>query len=57
MEKKNDRQKIDSALKYKTRFPLSQEFFKRLLLGPEIGMRDFLRLYEFLLFYNTCFYL
>ena len=55
MTKKNHRQKIDTVLKYQTRFPLSQEFFKTLLSEPESCMGRFLLLYEFVLFYDRCF--
>ena len=55
MQKKNDRQKIHTVLKHQNRVPRSFEFFKRLLLNPESGMKEFLPLYEFVLFYNTCF--
>lgn len=55
MQKKNDRQKTYTVLKYKTGFSSSFEFFKRLLLNPESGIKEFLALYEFVLFYNTCF--
>jgi len=55
MQKENARQILISVLRYKKRIPNLLKSFKDLLSNPEGKMREFLPLYEFVLFYNRCF--
>jgi hypothetical protein len=55
MKIKKDFDKIFIALKYKKRFVHSLEFFRLLLLNPQKQIDDFLPLFEFISFYNSCF--